>query len=190
MEAQEQTADSERRLRDEELAGRIRSHAACQDEATGLAVESLAHLFKTFGLAQERLNKRLEADGLTLAKFNVLVVLRSAPDRRLPMSEISERISVTCANVTKLVDGLERGGWARRAMLPGDRRVTLAELTPGGAERIERIMGTHFQNAARLWGAMSADDNLQLIHLLMKARRSIEGSAELQASEEDHAGRQ
>ena len=161
------------RLRDHEMAGRIRSNIASSSEAIALAVECLAHLLKTMNLTQERLNKRLEADGLTLAKFNVLVVLWGAEERRLPMSEVSERMSVTCANITKLVDGLERGGWVRRAAMPGDRRVALAELTPDGAARFAEIMGRHFEGVGHLWGAMSADECLQFIHLAMKLRRSI-----------------
>ncbi len=163
----------EERLRDHALAGRIRSNIASRDENAALAVESLAHLLKTMNAVQERLNRRLEADGLTLAKFNVLVVLWSAEDRRLPMSEVSERMGVSCANITKLVDGLERGGWARRAAHPGDRRVALAELTPEGAARFESIMGRHFAGVGELWGEMNADECLQLIHLTMKLRTSI-----------------
>ena len=165
--------NSGERLRDHELAGRIRSNIVSDSDSVALAVETLAHLLKTLNLTQERLNKRLAADGLTLAKFNVLVVVWSAEGRRLPMSEVSERMSVTCANITKLVDGLERGGWVRRAALPGDRRVALAELTPEGAERFERIMGQHFESVGHLWGDMSADECLQLIHLTMKLRRNI-----------------
>ena len=161
------------RLRDHNLAGRIRSNIPSDNVHAALAVESLAHLLKTMNIAQERLNRRLKADGLTLAKFNVLVVLWSAAERRLPMSEVSERMSVTCANITKLVDGLERGGWVRRAGMPGDRRVALAELTPEGAARFENIMGRHFESVGRLWGDMSEDECLQLIHLSMKLRRNI-----------------
>ena len=163
----------EERLRDHELAGRIRSNIASESEDIALAVECLAHLLKTLNVTQERLNRRLEADGLTLAKFNVLVVLWGAEKRRLPMSEVSERMSVTCANITKLVDGLERGGWVRRAALPGDRRVALAEMTPEGAARFKSIMGRHFEGVGHLWGAMSSDECLQFIHLSMKLRRSV-----------------
>ena len=160
-------------LRDMEIADRVRRNSGPQDEATLLSVECMTHLLKTFSIVQDRLNRMLEPDKLTLAKFNLLIVLRNAPDKQLPMSEIGERMSVTCANITKLVDGLVRDGWVKRRSLPADRRVVLAVVTPEGEELLHRILRQHCANIAHLWGDMDADDCLLLIHLLLKLRQNV-----------------
>ena len=160
-------------LRDMEIADRVRRNSGPQDEPTLLSVECMTHLLKTFSLVQDRLNRLLEPDRLTLAKFNLLIVLRNAPEQQLPMSEIGERMSVTCANITKLVDGLVRDGWVKRRSLPADRRVVLAAVTPEGEELLHRILRQHCANISHLWGDMDTDDCLTLIHLLLKLRRNV-----------------
>jgi MarR family transcriptional repressor of emrRAB len=161
-------------LRDMAVVERIRGNMETEDRPTLLAVESLVHLVRTYGALYERMNDVLITYGLSVAKFNLLIVLNTAPERRLPMSEIGERMSVTCANITKLVDGLERDGLVRRTNLPGDRRVVPAELTAEGEALLKQIIPEHYAGVKRLWAEMEESECLQLTHLLLKLRRSAQ----------------
>lgn len=75
--------------------------------------------------------------GLTRAQFHALRC--AAEEGPLPMKEISERMFVTRADVTGLIDKLESKGLVRRVAHHRDRRATLVELTPKGKEVQERI---------------------------------------------------
>ncbi len=156
-----------------QIAERTGPFLAPDDMGTRLACENLALLLRTCGAIYEQLTALLAPYGLSVAKYNLLILLKAATENRLPMSEIGERMSVTCANITKLVDGLEREGLVRRTNLPGDRRVVLAVLTPEGEALLERIMPSHLANVRRLWAGMEAPDCLQLTHLLIKLRQSV-----------------
>jgi DNA-binding MarR family transcriptional regulator len=161
-------------LYDLDVAERVRRNLGTVDPAALLPVENLVHLLRTYSTLSERLNALLAPYDLSLAKFNLLAILHKyAPEHHLPMSEIGERMSVTCANITKLVDALEREGLVRRTNLPGDRRVVLAELTPDGAALMQRIMPRHYESIHRLWKGLSETDCLQLTHLLLKLQQSL-----------------
>lgn len=48
------------------------------------------------------------------------------------LASLSRHLNVTPANMTGLVDRLEKKGLIKRTRKPGDRRVTIVELTEGG----------------------------------------------------------
>src|SRR5262249_31970411 len=50
------------------------------------------------------------------------------------MSDLGDMLGVTARQVTNLVDVLEGEGLVRRAAHPTDRRATVIEITPQGAE--------------------------------------------------------
>jgi DNA-binding MarR family transcriptional regulator len=61
-------------------------------------------------------------------------------------SEIAERLQITTASVTELVDRLERNGLVRRVRHPTDRRKLLVTLTELGDQRAE-LMQERFARA-------------------------------------------
>ncbi|MFI8348677.1 MarR family winged helix-turn-helix transcriptional regulator [Streptomyces sp. NPDC085596] len=87
-----------------------------------------------------RLTERAaEAAGLALDRpaVAVLMTLHMA-DRPLRIGEIAERMQVVGPHVTRQVQGLERRGLVRRVADPHDRRASLIEPTPEGAQAANR----------------------------------------------------
>ena len=99
----------------------------------------LSDLLRVGNLTLPRIGERFAAElGASLVELDLLAELARAPDRRLRMSEISQRLTISTTSVTRVVDGLEARGYAKRALSPEDRRVVYAELTDQGAELLER----------------------------------------------------
>ena len=166
-----QTVDS--RLRDPDIVARVRS-ACGDDNSLDLCVtESLVHFLRTYAVVHDSLNDCLAESGLSLAKLSLLYVLRNAADEGLAMSDIGQRMAVTCANITKLVDGLAAGGYVRRIQSPFDRRVVLASLTAEGFALLQRVQPEYMRNVRRFWSGLNEDECLELIHLMMKLRESF-----------------
>lgn len=159
-------------MRDTEILARIRRSMRCAMEPDVAAVESVASLFRAQTLLHDLLNETLSPHGLSLAKLNLLGVLRSEASHHLPMSDIGARMCVTRTNITKLVDALESDGLVRRATVASDRRVVLAELTPEGERLIERVMPCYLAAVLRLTARFTETDCRQLTHLLTKLRLS------------------
>jgi DNA-binding MarR family transcriptional regulator len=76
------------------------------------------------------------ASGIPLAWYDVLLELNAAPDRRLRMGELGERVVLSRTRVSRLVDELGRAGLVTRTGNPEDRRSAFAEITSAGRARL------------------------------------------------------
>ena len=109
--------------------------------------------WRTFLRAHAQVSRRLEADlvaehDLSLPTYDVLVQLSEAPDRRLRMTELAERVLLSRSGLTRLVDRLERDGLVQRQACPSDARGTHAVLTPAGLERLQDAWPTHVRGVS------------------------------------------
>ena len=82
---------------------------------------------------------------------------------------------MTRPNVTKLVDGLERGGLVERLPHPSDGRMVQAHLTPQGLEMAAEALPGRQDLMRRLWDALDDDELAQLVGLLDAAPRARRG---------------
>lgn len=107
--------------------------------------------------AQASLLRRLEAElmekeDMTLAEFDVLIQLGMAPDRRLRMTELSEKVRLSHSGMTRLVDRMVRAGLVKRERCASDRRGTFATLTPVGRARLRRAQPVHLRGIREHFG--------------------------------------
>jgi DNA-binding MarR family transcriptional regulator len=101
-----------------------------------IGVRAWAALMRVHAAVVPALDAELRAAcGLPLACYDVLLELAYAPDGRLLMSELGERVVLSRTRVSRLVDELEDVGYVRRIPHPQDRRATYAVLTPTGRRR-------------------------------------------------------
>ena len=92
--------------------------------------------------------RTLEADlarahQLPLASYDVLVQLAEAPQGRLRMTELADRVLLSRSGITRLVDRLVRDGYVRREPCADDARGTFAVVTQQGVDRLREATGVH-----------------------------------------------
>ncbi|MBI2777187.1 MAG: MarR family transcriptional regulator [Chloroflexi bacterium] len=106
-------------------------------EANARATEAVMNTIKTADLLFDRIARLLRPLGVSAAGGLVLGILRD----RGPMSpsELGERLIVTRATVTGVVDSLERRGFVRRSPNPADRRGLVVEITPSGRVVLQQL---------------------------------------------------
>lgn len=83
--------------------------------------------------------------GLSLGDYDVLLRLARAPDRRLRMTELAERVLLSPSGLTRMVDRLVDEGLVRRDRFEGDARVVLARLTDRGRRTLLHAARTHLR---------------------------------------------
>jgi DNA-binding MarR family transcriptional regulator len=99
----------------------------------------LTDLLRVGNVTLAEIGRRFEAAlGVSLAELDALAELAHAPDRRLSMREIGQRLTISTTSVTRVVDGLEAKGYVSRVLSSGDRRVVYAVLADDGADLLER----------------------------------------------------
>jgi DNA-binding MarR family transcriptional regulator len=116
--------------------------------------------------ADRRLERHAGGFGLSDAKLEVLEVLSCCDDRRACLHALGDELGVTRPNVTKLVDGLERGGLVERLPHPSDRRMVQAHVTTEGLRVAQRALPGRGEVLERLWDGLDDDELAQLAALL------------------------
>jgi DNA-binding MarR family transcriptional regulator len=92
------------------------------------------------------LDAELRAEhGLTFGDYDVLLRLARAPERRLRMTELAQRVMISPSGLTRVVDGLVNEGLVERRRDGADARVVFARLTDRGRERVRSAARTHLR---------------------------------------------
>lgn len=137
------------------------------------AEESLVNLLLAGAWLRDRLDRALAPLGLTHAQYNVLRILRGAPDG-LPRREIGCRLIDRAPDVTRLIDRLVRRGFVSRSPGRQDRRQAVARLTPRGLDLAGRGDGAVEAVLRDVSGRLGREE----LVTLSRACESIYGSDE------------
>ncbi len=117
-----------------------------------------------------QLSARLEAQhGLTMNDYDVLVQLYFAPEQSMRRVDIARAVLLTASGITRLLDGLERGGWVEKKACSTDARVSYAALTEAGVLKFEEARTTHIADIEELFGSnFNEDERDTLAELLAR----------------------
>jgi MarR family 2-MHQ and catechol resistance regulon transcriptional repressor len=109
------------------------------------------------------------------AKFNLLMVIKHVgKDKGLSQRELGNNLYVTAANITKLIDALEKEGLVLRQASPDDRRVNLVKITEKGSKLLDEIWPKHVASINKILDSFSASDKDRLNQLLQAFRKDME----------------
>ncbi len=92
----------------------------------------------------------LSNTGLTEAQFNILMLLRYQFADGATQVGLSRCVLVNRANITGLVDRLERDGLVARKSKKGDRRIKIVTLTPKGADHLSIAEPLYFEGIKKV----------------------------------------
>lgn len=105
--------------------------AECPEELAFL------ELSRTTDMLSRRLSQLLKTEELSSTQYNVLRILRGAPEG-LPCGEIGNRMITRDPDITRLLDRLEKRELISRCRETKDRRMVMARITPGGLKLLAR----------------------------------------------------
>jgi len=112
--------------------------------------------------------------GLSMTEFAVLEVLYHKG--ALPLGEIRDRILVTGASTTYVVNKLEQRGLMRRRTCAEDQRVVFGELTTKGRGLIDEVFPAHVERLRHVTAGLSVSQKRETGRLLralsLHARRT------------------
>src|ERR1700726_2456656 len=107
-------------------------HAPSPEEALFL------DLLRTSDMLSRRPAQVLKAEELSSNQYNVLRILRGAPEG-LPCGEIGNRMITRDPDITRLLDRLEKRGLISRSRETKDRRMVMARITGAGLKLLARL---------------------------------------------------
>jgi DNA-binding MarR family transcriptional regulator len=81
--------------------------------------------------------------GMSVSAYEVLLFLAEAPDHRLRMSDIADRVLLSRSGCTRLIDRLAALGYVKRSAAETDGRGAFATLTDAGLATFQAAQRTH-----------------------------------------------
>lgn len=127
-----------------------------------------------------RIHRHLAEDNLTQSQFAVLEALYHLGP--LCQSELGRKILKSNANLTTVVDGLEKKQLVLRDRTGNDRRRINVVLTPDGEALISRVFPHHAAIIEQELAVLSTEEQAQLSTLLRKLGRGSLHNHERQTS--------
>jgi DNA-binding MarR family transcriptional regulator len=132
-----------------------------------------SRLWRLFLTAQVKLRDRIEAKldraGLpSLEWYDVLYTLKEAPEQRLRLSELAEKVLLTRSNLTRLVDRLENVGLLQRVSCPSDRRGTFAVLTEAGLAMQEQMWSIYAEGIMECFASQINDNEVDILQQILR----------------------
>ena len=109
-----------------------RGRGGCPEEAAFL------ELLRTTDMLSRGLIQVLKTEDISATQYNVLRILRGAPEG-LPCGEIASRMITRDPDITRLLDRLEKRGVISRCRETKDRRMVMARITPEGLKVLARL---------------------------------------------------
>ncbi|HEV8585888.1 MAG TPA: MarR family winged helix-turn-helix transcriptional regulator [Methylomirabilota bacterium] len=139
------------------------------------ALDAYIKLTRAGSAVGARLGRRLAAEGLTPTQLGVLeALLHLGP---LGQRALGGKLLMSGANITTVVDNLERRGLVRRERRGDDRRNVTVHLTADGRRLITRIFPGHVAAIVEAFAALTPGEQETLGRLAKKLGLSAAGRA-------------
>lgn len=113
----------------------------------------------------------LQPFDLDVPEYETLCILDGEEGWR--MGDLCGRLLCDKSKMTRIIDHLEKRGWARRAPDASDRRAWRVLLTEKGKSYRQRVKAVHEQSLRQRLHVLDGDEQGQLQAILSKLRDSL-----------------
>ncbi len=141
-----------------------------------LATEAVMNTIRTADMLFHQIGRLLRPLNVSAAGGLVLGILRDGG--QMSPSELGERLIVTRATVTGLLDSLEQRGFVRRSANPADRRSLVVQITPAGLTVLQELRTIVHRNEKAWLDSFSEPDLRSYIEQLHRIQDGVAAVSE------------
>ncbi len=116
------------------------------------------------------LNQELTKSGFTFPQYRAIRALGKFGE--MPMNKLGEHMLVTPANITGIVDRLEKKGYVERKSVGKDRRVNTMRLTGTGHASYHRTSAQHKNIVRQIMKVLTKHEIAKLCELLQRIKEA------------------
>lgn len=131
------------------------------------------HIFLLSCVLERTANRECEHHGLTLPQFRALCCITNAGKEGITHSDLCNRLLMSKAPLTGIIDRLEREGFVQRKPDDKDRRVSRIAITPKGEEGWQRVRADLRQHAFRHCSNLTEEEQQTLVDLLARLLENV-----------------
>ena len=140
--------------------------------------EALLNIYYTTTSLKKRADVFFKTFGLTDVQFNVMMLLtyQGGPDG-LSQAKLSDMMLVNRANITTLIDRMEKAQFVIRTNDSADRRTNIIKLTAKGKKMFEKAEPFYVEQVKQAMAGVNQIEQKKLMAVLEKVRANINKSA-------------
>jgi DNA-binding MarR family transcriptional regulator len=135
--------------------------------------EALLNIYYTSTCIKKRAAEFLRQFGLTDVQLNLMMLLfHQGGGDGLTQAQLSEMMLVNRANITSLIDRMERDGVVRRRS-GEDRRYNIVKLTRKGKNLLAKVEPLYAKEVKRIMSVIGSGEKKRIIKMLEKVRENL-----------------
>ena len=134
--------------------------------------EALLEAVKTVNLLEKKASLFFADHGISEAQYNILIVLKLEA-RPLTQVEIGERLVISRAGITAVLDKLENKGYVVRKKVVSDRRVFHVEMTKQGKKIVDKVEPLYLEEVHELMSCFNKKECKQLSEFMIRLRKKV-----------------
>lgn len=139
--------------------------------------EAMLNIYYTTASLKKRADAFFKTLGLTDVQFNVMMLLSyQGGGEGLSQVQLSDMMLVNRANVTTLIDRMEKTSLVERTSLSGDRRTNIIKMTAKGKKIFEKAEPMYDKITKQAMTGFNLGELKKLISILEKVRNNINGN--------------
>lgn len=137
--------------------------------------EALLSVYYTASQLRKKAQEFFQPFALTDVQFNLMMLLKHQSGSRegLTQARISNMMLVNRANITSLIDRMEKADLVTRTPCRFDRRYNIIKLTSHGKKLLRHIEPLYAKEVKRIMAALKTDEQKCLIKTLEKVRGQV-----------------
>jgi DNA-binding MarR family transcriptional regulator len=137
--------------------------------------EALLNIYYTANLLKKRADALFKVSSLTDVQYNVMALLtyQAGKEGGLSQAQLSDMMLVNRANITSLVDRMEKSGLVIRTAHSEDRRFNIIKLTSKGAKLFARVEPYYFEQIRKVMSGVTESEQKKLMAILEKVRANL-----------------
>lgn len=140
-----------------------------------LAHEAMLSTYYSASRLRKKAGEFLRPFGLTDVQFNLMMLLRHQSNNQdgLNQAQLSNMMLVNRANITAIIDRMEKAGLVVRTPMPSDRRYNVIRLTKRSIKLLDEIEPLYVEEVERIMAILVKNDQKKLIVMLEMIRGNI-----------------
>lgn len=136
--------------------------------------EALLNIYYTASLLKKKAGDFLQPFGLTDVQFNLMMLLRHQGGAKgLNQAQLSKMMLVNRANITSLIDRMEKADLVARTHNPADRRHNIIKLTSRGEKVLAKIEPLYAKEVKKVMAPLKEVQQKSMIAMMEKVRENV-----------------
>ena len=152
---------------------RVRKYCDQYKNFSWPSTELILNLVYTYGVFQSHSLQVFSRFNLSVSAINILMILNFGEHRGYKQQELSHLLLVSRANITKVIDGMEKRGLVMRNASQEDRRARFIKLTGAGKALANQLIPIQNKKSVKITASLSRKEINTLNKLLAKLSTNI-----------------